>query len=83
MPAFRRLILPSIFILLALFMRQHMVSLYNEYGQLFDWLPYFLIMASFMLAIFFNLSRNFIATLFLLAIYLVIRTRLQITLDDL
>ncbi len=54
MPAFRRLILPSIFILLALFMRQHMVSLYNEYGQLFDWLPYFLIMASFMLANFFQ-----------------------------
>ncbi|NNE37106.1 MAG: GGDEF domain-containing protein [Gammaproteobacteria bacterium] len=82
MSAYRRLILPFILIILALFLRQYMVGLYHEYGQLFDSLPYLLILASAMLAIFFNLSRNIIATLFLLMIYLVVQDRLQITLEN-
>ncbi len=82
MSAYRRLILPSTLIILALLLRQHMVGLYGEYGQLFDWLPYFLIVLSASLAVFFNLSRNFIATVYLLLIYLLVQNSLQVTLDD-
>ena len=59
-----------------------MINYYDEYGQLFDWLPYLLMTASMLLAIFFNLSRNFIASLYSLIVYQLIQTELQVTLDD-
>jgi hypothetical protein len=82
MSAYRRLILPFIILVIALFTRQYMINYYDEYGQLFDWMPYLLITASILLAIFFNLSRNFIASLYTLIVYQIIQTELQITLDD-
>lgn len=82
MSATRRLILPFIILAIALSTRQYMINYYDEYGQLFDWLPYLLITASMLLAIFFNLSRNFIASLYTLIAYQIIQTELQITLDD-
>lgn len=82
MHSLRRLFVPVLLLIVALWLRPRALELAPAYQLLLDWLPVATLGAAMVLSTFFNRGRLFTAALVLLAAYGVIQTQLQTALTE-
>ncbi len=78
----RRLILPLLLLVAAIWLRPHAAALRPVYLTLLDFLPYVTLVLAALLSTYFNHSRRFTASLFLIAVYTVVLFQLQSSLIE-
>lgn len=78
----RRLFLPVVLLITALFVRESVAGLSTEYQQLLYWMPYVALGIAMLLCIYYNHARLFTITLVLLLVYYLVCMELQTTLAE-
>ena len=78
----RRLIVPVVLLVFALFLREPATRLDTVYQELLSWLPYVALGISLLLCVYYNRARLFTLSLIFIAAYYLIQNELQVSLSE-
>lgn len=83
MKPLRKLIIPLVLLISAIFLRADILRLLPDYGQLFNWLPGLILSAALILCLSFNQSRILTVSITMLLVYILMQSNLlQTPLSD-